>query len=350
MSEHDKRDVAIPADEAPNFVVSKPHVFARFKIFLNMPPGSNGLYHRLDCRCRRSPDQVVALFFRIADGATNEQAMACVVLPVMQEKDTCPIKASRTFRALTHRETLPILGCEQKGFDLTHFDLPAASVRSAKPHRLITSDSKHIWLALCFQPRAQLVLVSIDRVSHDPCNGDLRAVDTLDHLPGQFAFRLKMNGLRNASLAAALWIIDPSFGQIQVAINERMPTAGDISEKHGDLTVLNHAAGATILLLDPGGFLALFRKARFVDHQDGGFLPQLFIDIATQIVAHQTRIPHGLGEQALHAIGCGFPGVFSQLPAIFALGGTHETLQVAQCSTAWFGSGETRANARMQQC
>src|SRR5712691_3445271 len=107
MSEHDKRDVAIPADEAPDFVVSKPHVFARFKIFLNMPPCSNGLYHRLYCRCRRSPDQVVGLLFRIADGATNEQPMACVVLPLMQEKDTCPIKQARTFRALTHRETLP---------------------------------------------------------------------------------------------------------------------------------------------------------------------------------------------------------------------------------------------------
>jgi|SRR5256712_13251363 len=35
MSEHDQRNVAIPADEAADFVVSKPHVFARFKIFLN---------------------------------------------------------------------------------------------------------------------------------------------------------------------------------------------------------------------------------------------------------------------------------------------------------------------------
>jgi hypothetical protein len=125
---------------------------------------------------------------------------------------------------------LPILGLEHKSFDLTDFDLPAASVRGTHPHRLITSDRKHIRVAMGFQPGAQVEVVSIDRVSHNPCNGDLRKVDTLDHLPGQFALGLKMNGLRNASLAAALWIIDPSFGKIQFAINERMPTGGDIIE------------------------------------------------------------------------------------------------------------------------
>src|SRR5205823_14828193 len=100
MSEHDKHNVAIPADEATDFVVSKPHVFARFKIFLNMPACSNGFDHLLYCRCRRSEDQVGGLVFRIADGATNEQPMACVVLTSMQQRDRCRIKESRTFRAI----------------------------------------------------------------------------------------------------------------------------------------------------------------------------------------------------------------------------------------------------------
>src|SRR2546421_11367272 len=152
MSEHDQRNVAIPADETADFVVSKPHVFARFKIFLNMPACSNGFDHRLYCRCRRSPDQVVGLVFRIADTATNEQPMSGVVLPLMQEKDTCPLKHSRTFRALSRRETLPILSFEHKGFDLPDFNLPAASVRSANPHRLITSNRQHVRVALCFHP------------------------------------------------------------------------------------------------------------------------------------------------------------------------------------------------------
>src|SRR5207244_11771811 len=103
-------------------------------------------------------------------------------------------------------------------FELTDVDLPAASVRGMHPHRLSTSDSKHIRVALCFQPRAKVEVVSIDRVSHNPCNGDLRKVDTLDHLPGQFALGLKMNGLRKPSRAPALSIIDTSCGTLQFAI------------------------------------------------------------------------------------------------------------------------------------
>src|SRR5712691_6448192 len=235
MSDHQQRDVTIPADEATHFVVIESHVFACFKILFNAPPRSNGLDHRLYCRCRRSEDQVVGLLFRIAQRATYEQPMSCVVLPVMQERNTCPIKESRTFRALTHRKTLPLLGFEHQGFDLTDFDLPAASVRGAHPHRLITSDSKHIRVAMGFQPRAQVEVVSIDRVSHDPCNGDLREVDTRDHLSGQFSLGLKLNSLRKSSLAAEPWITDPNFVKIEFTINEPMPTGGDIIEKHSDL-------------------------------------------------------------------------------------------------------------------
>ena len=74
----------------------------------------------------------------------------------------------------------------------------------------------------------------------------------------------------------------------------------------------------------------------------------MFIHIATQIVAHQIGIPHSLGEQPLHAIGCGFSGVFSQLPAIFALNGTHETLEIGQGPAAWFRTGKTRRDPGMQ--
>ena len=60
MGEHDERDMAIPPDPTSDFVMVKPHIFGRFKIFLDMPPCSDGLDHLLQCgRCH--PDSCVTV-------------------------------------------------------------------------------------------------------------------------------------------------------------------------------------------------------------------------------------------------------------------------------------------------
>ena len=54
----------------------------------------------------------------------------------------------------------------------------------------------------------------------------------------------------------------------------------------------------------------------------------LLENVAAQVVAYQIGIPDGAKEQALHAIGACFSGVFGQVPAIFALYVTEQSLQV----------------------
>ncbi len=57
----------------------------------------------------------------------------------------------------------------------------------------------------------------------------------------------------------------------------------------------------------------------------------------------EISIPDSTREQALHAIRGGLSGVFSQLPAIFALGGTQDPLQVGQCTPTGFWSRKVRS-------
>jgi hypothetical protein len=89
-------------------------------------------------------------------------------------------------------------------------------------------------------------------------------------------------------------------------------------------------------------------KTAFIDDQDGRLLAQLLQGVGAQLIAHAIRVPHSTGKQALHALGSGFSGVFSQLPAIFALDATQQALQVTQHPAAWFRAGKARGNAGVQ--
>jgi len=68
---------------------------------------------------------------------------------------------------------------------------------------------------------------------------------------------------------------------------------------------------------------------------DGGLRAQLLKRVGAQVIAHAVRIPDRLGEQALHAIGARFSGVFGQLPPVFARRITQDALQVSQHPATW---------------
>jgi hypothetical protein len=154
MSQHDKSDMAIPADEATNFVLSKPQSFAGFKIILNAPSGSDCLYHLLECCPTGAQDKVVGLACGVIDASANEQPMASIILPPMQDGDTGPIEEPWACGAIAHREPLPILDLEQKRLDLAHFDEPTSSVGGSYPNRLLVSDGKHIPVPMSLEPEA----------------------------------------------------------------------------------------------------------------------------------------------------------------------------------------------------
>ncbi len=105
-----------------------------------------------------------------------------------------------------------------------------------------------------------------------------------------------------------------------------MASGRHIREKDPHLTVLDLAGGPAILQAHAGRFGPPFGKARFIDHHNGRLGAQLLQHVGPQVIAHALGVPHGLREQALHAIGARFAGVFGQLPAIFALRLTQEAL------------------------
>src|SRR5258708_8141121 len=98
-SQEYKRNVSVPTDEAPHFVVVHAEIFAVFKIFLNMPSGANSLNHFWQRGSLRGKDKVVRFLGRISKAATNEQPMSSIILPLMEHGDDGPIEEPRAFGA-----------------------------------------------------------------------------------------------------------------------------------------------------------------------------------------------------------------------------------------------------------
>src|SRR5713101_1310024 len=127
-----------------------------------------------------------------------------------------------------------------------------------------------------------------------------------------------------------------------------MSTSRHVREKDAHLTILHPSGRSAILHTNARRLVASFEKARLVDDQDGGLSAQLLYRVGSHVVADPIDIPFGTGEQALHAKGCGFSGMFGQLPAIFALDGTEQSLQVEQRPPTRFWSGKARGKTSMQ--
>jgi hypothetical protein len=65
-------------------------------------------------------------------------------------------------------------------------------------------------------------------------------------------------------------------------------------------------------------------------------------DIGAQFVADAVLIPDGIAEEALHAIGAAFSGLFGQLPAIFARDITQDALQIQEAPMVGWRRAQNR--------
>jgi len=72
-------------------------------------------------------------------------------------------------------------------------------------------------------------------------------------------------------------------------------------------------------------------------------------NIGAQFVTDTLLIPDGSGEEALHAIGAAFSGLFGELPAIFARHITQNALEVQEATMAWFGASKIGSNAGVER-
>jgi hypothetical protein len=81
------------------------------------------------------------------------------------------------------------------------------------------------------------------------------------------------------------------------------------------------------------------RKPGLVDDQNTVVLAQMFHHIITHLIAQQFGVPVAAPQQVLDFVRCLVPQALGHLPAILALDGTEQGLQVAFCLLAQFDSG-----------
>ena len=273
--------------------------------------------------------------------------MPSIIFPVMQYGDACPIKEPGAFGPLTHREALPILGMKQERLHFADFHLSALPIRGQDSNGFIARDSQYVGIAMRFQPGAQVQVAPIDRISYHPGDRDLSLPDAFKHLLSQFTLSFGNEPFQEYPLLGTASVLYPWQGKIEFPIDEGMPSRRDIGEKHADLAVLDLPGRPTVLHLDARRLLPALGETGFVNDQDGDL--DRVVPGRTRVDRHAPdRHPKPPGEQALHAIGSSFSGMLGQMPAIFALDGTQQALQVRQSTTARFWSGKTRGNARME--
>src|SRR5260221_13397161 len=102
-----------------------------------------------------------------------------------------------------------------------------------------------------FQPGAQVQIAFIDRISHDPANGQLRLPHAFEHLDSQFWLRPEAHRVWDTSGSTPLPILTPVQGEIEVAINEGMAFSRHLGEKHPHLTSLHLSSVHALLPSGP---------------------------------------------------------------------------------------------------
>src|SRR5205807_7562119 len=217
-SQQDERDVPVPTNEAANLIVVQSDIFAVFKILLNMPSGANGLDHLWQGGSFRGKDEVVRFLVGISEATANEQPMSSIILPLVQHRNDCPVEEPGAFGAFAHRKPLPIAIREHERFDQRGF-FASASSSCLEPNRLIASNRQHVGVPMRFQPGTQVQIATIDRISHDPGNGDLSLPNAFDHLYSQFWLRLEANRFWDAYGSTSITILTPVQGKIEFAVN-----------------------------------------------------------------------------------------------------------------------------------
>jgi hypothetical protein len=84
------------------------------------------------------------------------------------------------------------------------------------------------FLALLLQEEAQVGAVAVDGVGDHPVDGEAGRLGTLDHQPGQFGLGLKGDGLGDVRSEPTRRIGAPLFGQVQLAVDERVAPGRDV--------------------------------------------------------------------------------------------------------------------------
>lgn len=321
------------------------------------PPAANGLHYDGEGRLFESEDQVIGQFARIVEAASDHEPMASASAASMHDGQACPVKEAFPFGAQTLREALLVASTQHLLLDAGDISEQQASA-GLDTDDFGTEDGQRVGVALLLQLLSQVGAVTVHRISRHPTDGQASSLSALDHLLGQRGFGAKAEALRNTGGLPAWQISTPFFGRIQLAVDKRMTTGGDVGEEDADLAVFHAPRQPAILRRDARGVATPFGEAAFIcDEQREGdllLLPlwyrgaQALLDQRPYLIAYGVLVPNGAREQSLHAVGTRLPGVFGDLPANFSGDVTQDGLQVQQGMLVDFGARKAGRQALME--
>jgi hypothetical protein len=177
------------------------------------------------------------------------------------------------------------------------------------------------------QEGTQASVAAIDLIGAHPPGRHARVHGPLEHGLGELRLGVEAHLVGDVRLRTAIEVSGPLLGQVQLSVHQRPPLSAGIGEEDPDLAVLDATGRARVLALHPRRLAALLEKAGLIYHQHPAGVAQVLHDVGAHVIAQRLWVPAGGGQQPLHPIGGGLPGVLGQLPAVLAF---HVTEQAAQ--------------------
>ena len=152
------------------------------------------------------------------------------------DADPGPVVVPAAFRAFSCGQPLP--GPPgQAGGELVRADhLPGPG-----GHPVVARHCQYVAELGVFQPGAQRPVVPVDLISGDPGERHPGGDRPLDHPPGQLRLGRERGSVRDARRAAPGRVTGPGPGQVQLAVDQRVPGRGRVAQVDRDLRVLDPA-------------------------------------------------------------------------------------------------------------
>ena len=104
-------------------------------------------------------------------------------------------------------------------------------------------------------------------------------------------------------------VVGPGLGQVELAVDHRVPAGAGVGQVDRDLGVLDPPGGAGVLALHPDGVHALLEVAGLVDHQHRRRRRRARRRRSRAGRHARRRCPSSPGQQVLHAVRIGVAGV-----------------------------------------
>jgi hypothetical protein len=336
-----QRHVTIPAAPFPHLVVVQTDlVRARLETLLHGPARAR---HPDLLRQRRrcwGEDPIVRQLRPLPQTAAHQQPQRPAGRRGLRQRHLRPVVPARPFAARLYAQPLPGV-CWQASRE--RLDALAPHPGGMRHRQVgVLADRQHVGLRSPFQPAPQCGVRPVDAIRRDPGARHLAVQCPLELLLRQRRLGLEADLVRNAGRTAALPVVGPVPGQIQVAVEVGGGPGGGVDEEDAELTVLGAPGGAAVLPLHPRRVDALLEEGSLINHEHVGGIAQLLHDVGPQIVAHRVHVPVGHSQQPLHAIGSGLAGLLGQLPAVLAFNRAQETTQVGESAAPRFRPPKAR--------